>query len=209
MNQKAIYGIIGVVLLGAIIYFTVNKKAEQPNNQQSSTNNSVTPQPLNQTFPPTPAPAKPTTARSKTLVDFEKIKAGDTFGDMVVVSVKPVRENMTQLPASENIIIHFQGAVEITGKYAYYDDNAYFGAMVCFSKLDRQSLNKMPILTAVEASESAISEFCFDNQDYAETLFAPKGSSGDATIIIDNYVFISYPTEGWNSAKLIKVISKS
>ena len=136
------------------------------------------------------------------LVDFEKIKAGDTFGEMVVVSTESVRENIN-LPISENIVIRFEGAVEIKGKYVYYGEDSFGGSRVCFSDLDAQSASKMPQL-----KRGGINQFCFENDQYAMELFAPEGSSGTATIVIDNYTLIYYPSEGWNTAKLIRVVTE-
>src|SRR3990167_6993209 len=61
--NKIIYGVIGLVIIGGVVYFATGKRSDQTDNQQPSTNPSAT-QSTNQTNP-TPT-ASPNNANLKT-----------------------------------------------------------------------------------------------------------------------------------------------
>jgi len=51
--------------------------------------------------------------------------------------------------------------------------------------------------------------FYFTNQDFAKEQFGSSVTLGKATIVIDNFIYKTYPTELNHEAKLVKVINKN
>lgn len=138
-------------------------------------------------------------------------KVGDIIAGMTINFIKtfdgfdiqPIIENQ---PSIDNLSIGFSGETTITGTYHNdkVDLQTGFGGQVCFNDLDEESKAKIPSI--VWDNETY---FCFNNQDLAKELFSPEGSSGIATIVIDDYIINRLSAEVTDMARLVKVISKN
>jgi len=137
--------------------------------------------------------------------DINNIKVGDKIASMTVVSIMPYKSYNPLLEG--NYKIKFNGKIEITGHYIYYGEGDMLENKICFDNLDNASKIKMPQLKGDDREIW----FCFNNENFAKDAFQPKGSSGKATILIDNYTINMYGSEVWNTAdlKLVKAINKN
>ena len=134
--------------------------------------------------------------KNSNLFELDKIRAGDEIAGMTVRVVDGAPYGR----------IYFSGEAEITGSYDYYgEDQAFFGGLVCMRELNEQSLAKLP----KNIGDARNIWFCFSNQDLAKTELGPIGSSGLATVTIDNYVVDNRESEVWNVARLINVMNKT
>lgn len=132
---------------------------------------------------------------------LSSLSVGDIVAGLKVKEVSPFRSE--EAISSENYAIGFTGKTELSGIYTYNDDEAAFTAnTVCF-EVDEDSLKKLPTFF----QEIPKNFFCFSNGAFAKKSFKKKGSTGKATIVIDNLNLVSYPREVWNSAELVKVVS--
>jgi len=173
--------LIGVIILGA--GFLIGQKSES------------------KTISDTSSPV----STSSSIVESEPVnlKVGDKMYDMVITAITPIKGS--GVPSQDNSMIKFVGETEVTGTYHNYSlDEGMLGGKVCIDNLDFQSVNKMPKVPG----DTRTTWFCFDNDDFAKTDFAPTGSSGRAKILIDQYTVNSFPSSVWNTAKLVKVIQK-
>lgn len=137
---------------------------------------------------------------------FGEVKVGDKVADMAIKFIKPFSDDVLT-STKDNVSIGFSGEITISGKYHYYgnDPSGFLSDAVCFDSLDEQSQVKIPKMIGDERSIW----FCFGNQELAKSSFSPRGSSGTATIAINDYTINILPAEVTNIAKLIKVISKN
>lgn len=137
------------------------------------------------------------------------IKVGDKVGDMTVASIAPFDGAAGTDPTAmhvSNISIKFSGETTLTGVYEYQALNpaTNSGELVCFSDLDEASQNKIPNILWSDRPN----RFCFSNQDLAKENFQPSGSSGDATIVIDDYTVNKTPQQVVDVARLVRVVEK-
>lgn len=135
------------------------------------------------------------TKRGNLITDFDKltIKIGDQISEMVVVRTSE---------SYSNNVIQFKGQVTISGTYTVNEENDYFYVPVSFIP-DNQSVSKLPKMK----QDSRYIWFAFTNDaDQIKKAFGPVGSSGKATIVIDDYNIDCRPTETCNTAKLVKVV---
>jgi len=173
---------------------------------QTATQVQLQPQAVAQTQAQTQMPLAPNEFR------VEDIHVGDKVAGMRLYSVGPFKKP-TQNPApneanipfgDENFGAVFKGNKTLTGTYNYYgDDQPFVYDAVCFTP-DEESSKNLPQLQG-----DTQSDFCFFNQDFAQKYFGPKGSSGKATIIIDEYDMFDYPIEGGYSANFVRLVKKS
>lgn len=108
-----------------------------------------------------------------------------------------------------NVKANYKGKIRITGKYNNYinQQGAYFQNQICFYTDNKESLAKIPRLKKIDYVKDAIN-FCFSNKELAEEAFSPEGSSGTATIEIDN-LLIHYANMGViHYGNLVRVIEK-
>lgn len=140
--------------------------------------------------------------QTSNIINFSDLKINNRVGDMVVTSIQPYSTS-TDIDLESNHIISFKGPIEITGQFFQFGQNAMVADRigVCFRKLDDLSLKIVPMEKEKEPW------FCFSNSKLADQEFGTT-NSGTATIIIDDYNLVYYPSEVFNTAKLIKVISK-
>lgn len=132
MNQKTlniVFGVVIVVLIGAVVYFVVGKKSEPANNEPVITNNTITTQPTNPTLIPTTS--KPT------ITGFETRKEGNQIVLYKLMSDGTSVKTGLQVPLSncgqnadgstfycpENIVVSPDNtkAVYSTWKNVYYE----------------------------------------------------------------------------------------
>lgn len=136
-------------------------------------------------------------------VAIEDVKKNDKIASMFIAAISPYK-SYKPIDA-ENYIVEFKGEVEISGTYTYYDDEYDpLKNEVCFNDLAEASKEKMP---QFKGDDKDI-WFCFENKEFARDGFKPKGSSGLATVVINKYTILNYGTEVWNTAKLIKILTK-
>lgn len=149
----------------------------------------------NQNTSPIPVKVEPAVFK------FEDIKVGDSVGTMKVVAIDKIVSEMPLGPY--NASIKLSGQVTLTGNFHYVSDTAFgIDAGLWFNELDASSLALLP-----RASHDPKSGFYFSNYNYAKTLFGPVGSSGPATIVIDEYTINLIESEVPNMAKLVRVVN--
>jgi len=122
------------------------------------------------------------------VIDLETVKVGDKLANGMIVT------------ETDHIsAVSFSGSVVLKGEYLFSADKDFFlYDSVCFKPDDESYL----ILPKMDNDKPAI---CFSNQDVAKNRYGPRGSQGEATIIIDNFI-IKTPFAG---AELIKTIKKN
>jgi hypothetical protein len=150
--------------------------------------------------------AKDTSASGQTgsgsnIFEVEKIQVGDKIAGLQVTSVAPFDAAYSKI-AADNAYVNFSGKATVSGTFHNYysQEVGFFYDQVCFD-VDESSRQKLPQISGDERTPW----FCFSNNDFARKQFSPDGSAGNATIVIDKYNLVSYPSEVWNSAELIEV----
>ena len=125
---------------------------------------------------------------------------------MQIKRLEPANAEYSKL-AADNAIIQFKGELTISGEYDHWGSDSMMGEQVCFTP-GAESSRLLPIL----ADDNRKGYFCFvralSNIEKANNEFAPAGSKGTAKVLISDYFYISYPSEGSNSATLVKVLEK-
>jgi len=132
--------------------------------------------------------------------DVNKVKEGDIVAGMKVVSVKPYRSDMTALGREQNLIIEFSGQAILEGEYEFIPEGS-MPSGVLFSVIGEE-LSKLPLPLG---NKSGKFMFYFTNQDFAKEQFGSSVTLGKATIVIDNFIYKTYPTGLNHEAKLVKV----
>jgi|GEM_PF-737824 len=134
--------------------------------------------------------------------DYSTIKVGDKVGNMTASSISPYESSRPI--SSTNYRVLFKGSTTVTGKYFQLGQNGMISGRigVCFNELDQTSLSLLPQKT----EEYGRPWFCFANASLADKEFLT--GSGVATIVIDDYSVVAFPSEVWNTATLVKVINK-
>lgn len=206
-NQKGnalIIGIlIGVILTSGLFgayYLSTRKTSTQAANQkplEKMLATSIKVETGNVTSNPSPAVLN-------TSFNFQKLKAGDKIGFMVVKKVEPFDSRLSGL-AKDNFKITFSGQLKISGEYLITDGSEPGIGMkfVTFTP-DSSSLSLLP--KEENASQYGYSKsFVFNDYEKAVKALTSKGKNGIATVTIDNYTLVSYPSEVNNSADLIQV----
>lgn len=154
--------------------------------------------------PVNPLPEEVTPAKTMTSNTFsvDAVKVGDTIADMKLISLEPVNPEYSAL-SNDNASAKFSGEATVSGKWEHYTEEFMMGEMVCFTP-DETSKKLLPAITGNERD----GRFCFSNDDEAKKEFVPVGGSGTAKILIADFTYFSYPSEGSNTATLVKVIEK-
>ncbi len=149
-----------------------------------------------------------TTKTSLTYADLDKIanppaneydptsvKIDDKVGDFKVTEITRAADITT---------VKFENEVEITGEYTYHADDTALKNKVCLDNFTTESASKLPTLNATQTGF-----FCFENETEAQKEFAPLGSTGTTTVVIDEYVKSAVNAgDPIDYAKLVKVIDK-
>jgi hypothetical protein len=101
--------------------------------------------------------------------------------------------------------ITFKGQAEVTGDYTYHEESdAFLAGSVCLRNLTQESLEKLPTIMGTSADNIW---FCFKNEE-AQAEFGPQGSTGTATVVIDDYYIPLIESEVWKMATLVEVVEK-
>ncbi len=137
-------------------------------------------------------------------IQLGRTRAGEKVATMTLKTIEPYEKNGRLSTA--NVQATLAGRVTITGRYNYYDTGplSSLDGTVVFSDLDESSREKIPQL---KGSSSKI-YFVFRNQELARELLGPRGTSGYATVTIDNYELNSHPGAVWDKAELVRVLEK-
>ena len=143
------------------------------------------------------------TSMAASQFDYKKIQVGDKILGMTVAYIGPADQN---LPISDsNFNVSFYGQATVSGDYQNNSMQS-MGPGICFSNLDQKSIDALP--EAINAQPRGLA-FCFRDDQATNKAFAPEGSQGHATVIIDNFSYEMSPGEGANMADLVKLVSKS
>lgn len=173
MNQKgfsAVAGIIiGLIILSAVVVGGVLILKNQEKPQENNT------------------------------FELDKVKVGDTVGNMKITSIKPFAEQLIgKLKPATNVIIKFSGEATVSGRYGF--DYELLGRNLL--QLDNDSQKKLPVLK-IDGSLTTSNKFiCLDDPD--SKIDYKKG--GEGTFIVADFVLVSYPSEGCSSARVVKVL---
>jgi hypothetical protein len=137
------------------------------------------------------------------IFDIHTVKVGDRVAGMEVVSVQPENSNF---PLSvDNVRVKFRGEATVKGTYEYTNEGLLEG-LVCMTSLDPASQAKLPQMKQLLDRPVW---FCFENNTFAQTQFAPPGNKGTAEIVIRDYNYVSLEADVWDSAVLVKVLGKN
>lgn len=145
-----------------------------------------------------PGPAAGEAAEDN-IFDAKAVKVGDKVLGMEIVDIY---QSMT---LTKRIVrAGFSGQATVSGTYTHEkQDEEMLRCQIRF-KVDEESSSSLP----KEKTDTRILWFVFKNQDEAEELLGPPGSSGEATIVIDEYRINLVPSCEYNTAKLVRVIEK-
>lgn len=143
--------------------------------------------------------AEPRRAGAPTQFDAQTVKAGQQFGDMTVAAVQ-LQPGQTSAGVSGSV--QFKGEVEIVGSYRAHFDYPDVKEP-CFW-VDVGSWSKLPRASA----DTRIIWFCFTNREEAVRQLGALGTQARATIIIDDYTTNISASDAFDTARLIRVVSK-
>lgn len=100
--------------------------------------------------------------------------------------------------------VKFSGQATVSGRYTHEkEDNEMLGCQIRF-EVDKEYDLSLPR----EKTDTRVLWFVFSNHDEAEELLGPPGSSGMATVVIDEYRINLVPSCEYNTAKLVRVVEK-
>lgn len=136
--------------------------------------------------------ATPTTSATTDTINYSEIKAGDKIAAMTVRAVN-----------DKEVI--FSGQTTLTGKYTYFNQGINNG-IVCINLSGQES--SLQLVPKNPSPDDRWLTVCLNGTDTASKNFSPSGSSGETTVVIDNYVVKRPGVDGDPSADLTKVISK-
>lgn len=148
-------------------------------------------------------------------IEYSNVNIGQKVGNLVVKNIIPDPKTFKPTNSSneitDDIVIKFNGEISVSGTYTNYQvANSIMSGQVCFN-VQKQDLYKFPVIITSTSNQNIIlSEefFCFDNRKLAKNEFSPEGSSGQASIIINDFQIFARSIDGWDSATLISVSKK-
>lgn len=161
-------------------------------------------QPANQNEGPVPQP-------KSNLFKLEDVKVGDSVADMQIKFIGKFSDTITPYQSGSlsenNVIVKFSGSTMVTGQYEYQKISDFGGIeQLCFGSLDAISEKSMPKLYS---SSNNPTYFCITNISQAKNaLGLTTDSKGSATIVVNDYVLNSYPSEVFNTATLVSLVKK-
>jgi hypothetical protein len=127
--------------------------------------------------------------------------AGRRVGTLQIADVKV--QPAPASPVGSSGSIRFKGELQLTGQYrAHYEYPEKQEA--CFWP----DVQEWRLLPRANGDSRAI-WFCFSNKDKAIKLLGPLGTESQATIVVDNYTTNLATSDVWDTAKLVKVVSKT
>lgn len=134
------------------------------------------------------------------IFDGKAVKVGDKVLGMEIMdlSVNDIDEK------SYSVRANFSGQATVSGTYTHEkEDEEMLGCQIRF-EVDEESSASLP----KEKIDTRVLWFVFKNHDEAEELLGPPGSSGKATVVIDEYGINFVPSCEYNTAKLVRVVEK-
>lgn len=144
---------------------------------------------------------------SPVTLDPLSAKIGDKFGGMTLAT-------LSSIPADQgnplgNTTATFSGSVTVKVKYTYTapGEPSMFGEFIQFEVEDKDSLLKIPVLK----NDTRMVWFApTPNTEIARLKpllgLGTTGSTGSATLTINNYRIVYAPTEVFNTASIINVV---
>lgn len=127
------------------------------------------------------------------------IEVGDVIAGMEVVAIESASGDDAGHRDPHDAIIRFTGRKTISGRYTYFPPNDEFLANIVCMFIGDGVAAGLPQMAEDERTTS----FCFANEDVAQAAFR-EPSAGTATVIIDDYTIVYYPSEVWNTATLVE-----
>ncbi len=179
--------ILFVLIVGGFIIYTANKSFDS---ESSSDINSVS-----------------IGVNESASSSAEIIKVGESLGEFKVASIKPYEENTAyseRFPfGPDNYSMSLSGEIVLSGRYVYYGGENIKDPKLDFIYFqpDESSRLKLPRPQGRERRQ-----LYFRNNDLAKKLFGSDRKTGEATVIVANYIINEFPTETADSAELIDVI---
>ncbi|MBE3596170.1 MAG: hypothetical protein IMW86_03895 [Hydrogenibacillus sp.] len=141
------------------------------------------------------------TAKSN-LFDLADVEIGDPVAGLKVVDIRAQTADGTPDPTDATVV--FEGQVTVTGTVVHHpEDDAFLGNLICMMELDEASERKLPRMRGDQRDVW----FCFNNTEEARRALLAQPGTGRATVVIDDYTIQHRPTEVWNSATLVRVVS--
>ena len=134
------------------------------------------------------------------IASITKNKVGDVVRGMRIVSMGPFRERASKMDL-ENLHIIFSGKVTLTG--SYYVTDVFNEDVVAFGVVGKER-EKLPRLDDDTADSES---FCFPSSNETKKYFGSKYGHGKATIEINRFDIIRYPSESACNDKFVKIIS--
>ncbi|HBX23350.1 MAG TPA: hypothetical protein DEF34_06960 [Desulfotomaculum sp.] len=149
--------------------------------------------------PESPAPNKD--AELSNIFEVEKIKVGQKIAGLEVTSASVDSLEWSEEPG---LVAEFKGQVTLGGTYTHFENSPLLDHEIIF-EVDEASAHKLPRLN-IDKRDNV---FVFTNHDRAEDELGPKGSSGGATIVVDNFNIYYVPnSDSLNYAELVQVMEK-
>jgi hypothetical protein len=135
------------------------------------------------------------------LVDANSVRVGDQ-----IAGVRVATKKIQSAPASPLGVtgsLSFEGEIELTGSYRAHFDYPEVRAP-CFW-VDVQEWEKLPRVKG----DQRLKWFCFQNDQDAVRQLGALGTETRATIIINNYTTNLEQTDAWDTARLVRVVTKA
>ena len=134
-----------------------------------------------------------------TQFDPRQIQSGSTIGGLKVAAV-----DVQPAPIATGVSgsVRFAGEVQLVGSYRPHFDYPEVREP-CFW-VNADSWSKLPRA----AGDQRVIWFCFENRDEAVRQLGPLGTQAYATIVIDNYTTNLTGSDAWDTARLVRVVSK-
>lgn len=139
---------------------------------------------------------------SDAIFSLFEIEVGDTVAGMRVEAIEAVEDDGSTGRDPHNVLIRFSGRKEITGRFTYHPPTDPFLANTVWMHIDDRDGAGLPHML----EDTRYTWFCFYNQDDAHAVFIEPGA-GTATVVIDDYTIVYYPSEVWNTATLVEARS--
>lgn len=134
------------------------------------------------------------------LVDANAVRVGDQ-----IAGVRVATKKIQSAPASPLGVtgsLSFDGEIELTGSYRAHFDYPEVRA-ACFW-VDVQEWTRLPRVKG----DQRLKWFCFQNDQDAVRQLGALGTETRATIVINNYTTNLEQTDAWDTARLVRVVTK-
>lgn len=132
------------------------------------------------------------------------IEVGDMVAGLRVEAIESAEGDDDARRDPHNAVVRFSGRKQISGRFTYYPPQEEFvGGSICMLIGDGVAAG-LPHM----AEDTRFTWFCFTNLDDAVAVFK-EPSAGTATVVIDAYTIVNYPSEVWNTATLVEALAVS